>query len=106
MADFRCVTETIYNIRKELVDVHLAMLDALTLAKGVQESLDNPDNWQGEAQLVGTAFLRLVIAYHEKLSTDSGDDPILEATETLQEYLDNDEEFYKTWVEHQMLSDV
>lgn len=107
MENFRCVTETIHDIREELVEIHLAMLDALAQAETAQRTLDNPNNWQGEAQLVGAAFLSLVVAYHRKLSTPDGDtDPILEATETLQEYLDHDSVFYEQWKEHQALSDI
>lgn len=107
MADFRCVTDTIVNIKKSLTEIHETLLDAFTQAQTVEESVNNPNNWQGEAQLVGAAFLHLVVTYHGLLSTVDGNfDPILEAIETLEEYLEHDGEFYANWEEYQEVAGI
>lgn len=107
MDEFRCVTDTIFNIKQSLTEIHEILFGALTLAQTVEKRVNDPNNWQGEAQLVGAAFLRLVVMYHGLLSTEEGYfDPILEAIETLEEYLSHDGDFYTNWEEHQRLSDI
>lgn len=107
MADFRCVTDTISEIKESLNEVHNALAETLQQAKHIQATLADPNVWQGESQLVGSAFLDLVVLYHGLLSTEDGySGPILEAMDTLQEYLDHDGAFYEEWKEYQELSDV
>lgn len=106
MAEFKCVTETINDIQRTLNELQTALTDTLILARNIQAAINDPDNWQGEAQLVGAAFLDLVIQYHEKLSSGESGGPINEAIATLEEYLDNDNNFYTQWPEHQRLSEI
>lgn len=106
MDDFRCVTETISDIQDTLIEIHGTLSDLLTQARSVQAILTNPENWQGDAQLVGTAFLDLVVQYHEKLDSGEGGGPVSEAIASLNEYLEHDENFYKQWTDYQRLSEV
>lgn len=106
MDEFRCVTQTIKDIQDTLDELQAALTDTLLLAKNVQAAITNPENWQGEAQLVGAAFLDLVIQYHEKLSSGKKGGPVDEAIETLKEYLTNDNDFYSQWSEYKNLSDI
>ena len=58
----------------------------------------------GESQLAGTAFLDLVVQYHAKFAQEEG--PVVQASTTLQNYLDKDAVFYDIWTEYQDLEDI
>ena len=106
MADFRCVTSTISTIKDTLEEVQNILTDTLTQVRNVQGILQAPENWQGEAQLVGAAFMDLVMQYHEKLESGEGGGPVSEAIDSLQEYLDNDSVFYDEWEDYRELSNI
>lgn len=99
MADFKCVTDTISEIKDVLDKVQEILEDTYNQALDVQGALTNQENWSGEAQLVGAAFLDLVVQYHGKLSPEMA--PINCARRALYQYLLRDESFYEEWSEYQ-----
>ncbi len=100
MQDFKCVTGDIKEIKKVLDEIQTLLDETYKNAALVQAALENPDNWSGEAQLVGVAFMDIVTQYHHMLSGD-GEGPVKEASDGLQNYLDSDDVFYDEWNEYQ-----
>lgn len=99
MADFKGSADTISTIKETLDTIRTTLEDTLTKAEAVQTTLNDETIWAGEAQLVGAAFLDLVVQYHEKLAPTE-DGPVSRASESLQEYLDTDDTFYENWQDH------
>ncbi len=99
MADFKGNANTISEIKATLDSIQTTLEDTLTRAEAVESTLYDDTIWAGDAQLVGAAFLDLVVQYHEKLALEEGG-PVKQASESLQEYLDTDEVFYENWQEH------
>lgn len=104
MADFKCVTDTISNLKMTLDEVQTIIEDTYGKAREVQGELTNVNNWSGEAQLVGAAFLDIVLQYHQMFALEDG--PVPQASKALQNYLDRDEVFYENWDDYQDLSSI
>jgi len=105
MKDFKCVTDDLYNIKKELDEIQTILDDAYKKAMQVKNDLSSPEIWSGESQLVGDAFMDLVTQYHYMLSKD-GAGPVKEASDGLQNYLDKDDVFYEEWSEYQEIKSI
>lgn len=105
MADFKCVTDTISNLKMTMDEVQTILEDTYGKAREVQRELTNANNWSGEAQLVGAAFLDIVLQYHQMFATEEGG-PVAQASKALQNYLDRDEVFYENWDDYQDLSSI
>lgn len=99
MVDFKGSADTISSIKATLDSIQSTLEGTLARAKEVEQQLLDENIWAGDAQLVGTAFLDLVVQYHEKLAPEK-EGPISLASKALQEYLDNDAAFYENWQEH------
>jgi len=99
MDEFKGVEDTICDIKGTLDVIQTTLEDTLTRAQTVMGILNDKTVWAGEAQLVGAAFLDLVVQYHEKLAHEEGG-PVIRAAESLQEYLDSAEAFYENWQHH------
>ncbi|MCM1040672.1 MAG: hypothetical protein NC314_04340 [Roseburia sp.] len=99
MADFKGTADTISTIKETLDMIQTTLEDTLTRAETIQSTLNDETIWAGEAQLVGAAFLDLVVQYHEKLAP-AEDGPVSQASKSLQEYLDTDDVFYENWQDH------
>lgn len=67
MADFKGTADTISTIKEALDTIQTTLEDTFTRAETVQGILNDEAIWAGEAQLVGAAFLDLVVQYHGKL---------------------------------------
>ncbi|MDO4304190.1 MAG: hypothetical protein Q4D94_09765 [Bacillota bacterium] len=105
MQDFKCVTNDIYNIKKELDEIQVLLDETYKNAIQVQANLSEPAVWAGESQLVGAAFMDLVTQYHKLLAGD-GAGPVKEASDGMQNYLDKDEVFYDEWSEYQEIKSM
>lgn len=105
MQDFKCVTSDIKEIKKVLDEIQTLLDESYKEALSVQADLESPDNWMGEAQLVGAAFMDLVTQYHKLLAGD-GAGPVKEASDGMQNYLDKDEVFYDEWSEYQEIKSM
>lgn len=105
MSEFKCVTGTISTIKEALVEVQGILENTYSQALNVQAALTDSNNWNGSAQLVGAAFLDLVVQYHALLSAE-GEGPVAQAIESLQKYLDNDAVFYEEWIEYQDIMNI
>lgn len=105
MADFKCVTDTISSIKTTLDEIQTILEDTYAKASNVQVQLTDTKNWAGEAQLVGVAFLDIVVQYHQMFAPGE-DGPVAQASQALQNYLDRDAVFYENWDEYQDLEDI
>lgn len=105
MADFKCVTDTISTLKTTLDEIQTLLEETYTKAESVQGNLNDAANWKGESQLVGAAFLDLVVQYHAKLAPTE-DGPVVQASKSLQDYLDVDETFYENWEDYQELESI
>lgn len=99
MSDFIGTADTISAIKETLDIIQTTLVDTLTRAEAVERALNDETIWAGEAQLVGAAFLDLVVQYHEKLAP-AEEGPVSQASKSLQEYLDADDVFYENWQDH------
>lgn len=100
MDNFKCVTDTISSIKASLDEIQAILGDTHTSASNILTDLSDNRKWAGEAQLVGTAFMDLVVQYHGILAGD-GSGPVQQASEGLKNYLDKDSSFYEEWQEYQ-----
>ena len=105
MSDFKGSADTISSIKETLDLIQTTLEDTLTQAETVETTLNDEMIWAGEAQLVGAAFLDLVVQYHEKLAP-AEDGPVSQASKHLQQYLDTDEVFYENWQDHVNLEEI
>lgn len=105
MADFKCVTDTINTLKTTLDEIQTIMEDTYGKARTVQAHLNDTKNWAGEAQLVGAAFLDIVVQYHGMFVPEE-DGPLVQASQALQDYLDRDAVFYENWSDYQDLEDI
>lgn len=105
MQDFKCITSDIYMIKRELDEIQEILDETCKNAFQVQANLSAPENWAGESQLVGAAFMDIVTQYHKLLSGD-GAGPVKEASDGLQNYLNKDEVFYDEWSEYQEIKSM
>ncbi len=99
MSEFKGTADAISAIKKTLDIIQTTLEDTLTRAEEVQRSLNDETVWAGEAQLVGAAFLDLVVQYHGKLAP-AEEGPVSQASKSLQEYLDADDIFYENWQDY------
>lgn len=99
MSDFRGAADTISTIKRSLDIIQITLEDTLKRAEAIERALNDETIWAGEAQLVGAAFLDLVVQYHEKLATGK-EGPVSQASESLQKYLEADDVFYESWEDH------
>lgn len=104
MADFKCVTDSISTMKTTLDEIQTTLEDTYATARAVQANLSDMSNWMGASQLVGAAFLDLVVQYHAKFAQEEG--PIVQASTTFQNYLDKDDIFYDIWDEYQELEKI
>lgn len=105
MADFKGTEETISTIKETLDTIQAALDDAYTRALAVQQTLEDNNIWAGQSQLVGVAFLDLVVQYHAKLAPEENG-PVSLASEGLQAYLDSAEVFYTEWGAYTKMMDI
>lgn len=105
MSEFKCVTSTISTIKEVLDEVQRILENTYSQALNVQTALTDSNNWNGSAQLVGAAFLDLVVQYHALLAGD-GEGPVAQASKALQKYLDCDAVFYDEWIEYQDIMNI
>lgn len=105
MSDFKGTAETISAIKETLDIIQTTLEDTLTRAQTVERALNDETIWAGEAQLVGAAFLDLVVQYHEKLAP-AKEGPVSQASKSLQKYLDADDVFYDNWQDHKDLEGI
>lgn len=99
MSEFKGTASAISEIKENLDSIQATLEETLTRAEAVKEKINDDTVWAGEAQLVGAAFLDLVVQYHGQLAPADGG-PVSQASESLQEYLNADNDFYNTWQEH------
>ena len=99
MYDFKCITEDISTIKECMDQIQESLDNTLNRGRILLTEIESGSSWAGEAQLVGTAFMKLVVQYHQKLAGNEGG-PVCQASEAFQKYLDNDEIFYDEWKEY------
>lgn len=99
MDEFKGTEDSISAIKETLNIIQTTLEDTFTRAGTVEKTLNDETIWAGEAQLVGAAFLDLVVQYHEKLA-QAEEGPVIQAGKSLQEYLDTAEVFYENWQDH------
>lgn len=101
MQDFRCVTDTISTIKTQLDEIQSALESTLTEAGSIKGELEKESVWTGQAQLVGIAFLDIVVQYHNQLTfgnKDSGGTGAVEqASVAFENYMKNNADFYDGW---------
>lgn len=100
MQDFKCVIEDIKSIKVNLEQIQAVLDTTLEKATAILEEIESGNDWDGEAQLVGSAFMDLVVKYHEKLAAHEGG-PVRQAAEHFGKYIDKDESFYTDWSAYQ-----
>ena len=105
MADFKGVEETISSIKETLDTIQTTLDDTYTRALAVQQTLEDNNIWAGRSQLVGVAFLDLVVQYHAKLAPEENG-PVSLASDGLQEYMDSTEVFYTEWNAYTKMMDI
>lgn len=105
MVDFKGSADAISAMKETLDSIQLTLESTLARAKEVEQQLLDENIWAGDAQLVGTAFLDLVVQYHEKLAPEK-EGPVSLASKSLQKYLDADAVFYENWQEHVELMEI
>lgn len=105
MSDFKGTEEAISTIKETLDTIQIKLEDTYTRILAVQQTLEDNKIWAGESQLVGIAFLDLVVQYHGQLAPEK-DGPVSMASEALQAYLDDAESFYTGWSKHMDLMGI
>ncbi len=106
MEDFKCVTDTLFPIMRELRAIQNELDSSLAEAKNVLEETRDNELWNGEAALVGRAFLDLVVKYHSQLAGETGESPVEQAYTGLDEYVQANSLFYDEWSEYQMIKGI
>lgn len=99
MSEFKGTASVISEIKEKLDIIQATLENTLKRAEAVEKTLNDETIWAGEAQLVGAAFLDLVVQYHEQLAP-AEEGPVSQASKSLHEYLGADDGFYETWQEH------
>ncbi len=101
MQDFRCVTDTISAIKIQLDEVQSIIESALIEARSIKSELEKDSVWTGQAQLVGLAFLDIVVQYHNQLTfgneESGGTGAVEQASVAFENYLKNNADFYDGW---------
>lgn len=105
MEDFRCVTETISEIKTIVDEMQELLYSAYEKALVLQGEMSDVNKWDGEAQKAGVAFMDLTLQYHTALANPDGG-PLVQAGEALQKYLDKDSVFYQEWEAYQNIKAV
>ncbi len=100
MQDFKCVIEDMESIQKDLDTIQSTLESTLEEAAAIYSEVESGDDWAGEAQLVGTAFMDLVVQFHRKLAEHEGG-AVNQASEAFQNYIKNDEIFFTDWTAYQ-----
>lgn len=106
MEDFKCVTGAIIPIIENLRVIQKELDNSLIKAIGVLEEIKTEEAWKGEAELVGKAFLDLVVQYHSQIAGDKEDGPVTQAYKGLEEYVSNDGFFYSEWSQYQTIKEM
>lgn len=105
MEDFKCVYDDFLAIKNSLMELHDVLTDTYNKAAELQQAMNDTEKWDGEAHLVAMAFMDLVVQYHGLLA-EQGDDPVRQAYEDMQKFLDADDVFYDGWQDYQELLKV
>lgn len=110
MQDFRCVTDTISSIKPQLDVIQSALESTLTEAQSIMGELEKESVWTGQAQLVGLAFLDIVVQYHNQLTFGSGNGDgtgaVEQASVALENYLKNNTDFYDGWEQFNQVAGI
>ncbi len=100
MEDFRCIQNKFVTVKDGLTEIHDLMTDTYQKAVKLKLAMDDVNIWDGEAHLVAMAFADLTLQYHGLLA-EQGEDPIKQACEAMEKYLDADDVFYDEWEDYQ-----
>lgn len=100
MQDFMCITDTINSMKTTLDEIQTILDNTYSSVFMLETVMFDENNWSGESQLVGAAFMSLVTQYHALLA-GAGEGPVKQASDGLQNYMNKDAVFYDEWEEYQ-----
>lgn len=101
MADvFMCSEEKMKTMQTDLEEIQTIISEVHSLGQELLKQIESREDWEGQANKTGAAFLSLAVEFNRQLGSAEGG-PVQEAYEGIKEYFDHEDLFYEEWEEFQ-----